>query len=274
MFACDFCSLNDRMKRKKSMKKAILLVSVGSTHLDVLERTTGALVEKIREAFPGQEVHQAFSSSRILKMMQEKKTGEFKNVREKLDELEKGGYSCVTMQPVYVISGQEQENVREIWREYQDRFEKITLGKPLFSAKEDYIKALEGILMEAALEEGEALMLVGHGTNHHTNTEYQNLEYTAYVQGHRNIFVAALEGHQKLAILMRKLQISGCKKICLMPLLYTAGKHAQKDIGGSENSWKIRLEEAGYEVRVNLKGLGEIEQIQKIYLEHLTQMEP
>lgn len=55
------------------MKKAILLVSVGSTHLDVLERTTGALVEKIREAFPGQEVHQAFSSSRILKMMQEKK---------------------------------------------------------------------------------------------------------------------------------------------------------------------------------------------------------
>lgn len=255
-------------------EKAIVLVSVGTTHLKVLDRTTNKLAEKIKERFPEYEVHQAFSSERILKMMQEKQPDTFDSVEEMLEKLLARGVGKVILQPTYIINGQEQERLRAIVKEYQEdyQFDCIRIGRPLFNAKEDYQKALEAILEIADLKEGEALLLVGHGTNHHANTEYQNLEYTAYVQGHRNVFVATLEGPQKLMILMRKLEITGCKKIKLMPLLFVAGKHAKNDIAGKENSWKTRLEDAGYEVEPLLIGLGEMDKIQDLFVEHLDKI--
>lgn len=252
-------------------EKAIVLVSVGTTHLKVLDRTTNKLAEKIKERFPEYEVHQAFSSERILKMMQEKQPDTFCSVDDMLEKLLAEGVREVIVQPTYIISGQEQERLCALVKDYKeaDQFDLIRMGHPLLVAKEDYQKVLEAILEIADLKEDEVLLLVGHGTNHHANTEYQNLEYTAYVQGHRNVFVATLEGPQKLNILMRKLEITGCKKIKLMPLLFAAGKHAKNDIAGKENSWKNRLEEAGYEVEPLLIGLGEMDKVHDLFLEHL-----
>lgn len=251
------------------MKKAILIVSVGSSHLDVLDKTTNKLEKKIADRFPEYRVCQAFSGEIILKKMKELAADTFYSVEEMLDRLAEEGIEEVIVQPTYIISGQENDKLRDMIKQYKNRFKTIRKGKPLLSVKEDYQKTLEAVLEEAALEEGEALLLVGHGTEHHANTEYQNLEYTAYVQGNRNVFVATLEGHQKTNILMRKLEITGCSKVRLMPLLFVAGKHAKKDISGKENSWKTKLEEAGHEVVTTLTGLGEIEKIQDIFMEHL-----
>ena len=42
-------------------------------------------------------------------------------------------------------------------------------------------------------------------------------------------------------------------------------------MAGEEESWKSELEEKGYEVRVILKGLGELEGIRKIFTEHIEE---
>ena len=42
-------------------------------------------------------------------------------------------------------------------------------------------------------------------------------------------------------------------------------------MAGEEDSWKTELEDAGYAVRVILKGLGEFEGIRKIFLEHIEE---
>ena len=251
------------------MKKAILIVSSGTSMVEALSDTTNKLESRLASQYKEYKVCQAFSVQPIVTKMQRMYPDTYFNVKEMLHKLVEEGVEELAILPFYMIKGTENERMREVIKEYEDKFKKIIVAKPLFHVKEDYIKTLDAVLEAADMQEGEALMLVGHGTKHHDNTEYQNLEYTAYTQGRRNVFVATLEGHQKTNLLMRKLQLTGCEKVRLMPLLLVAGKHAKVDIAGDGDSWKTKLTEAGYQVEVQMTGLGELDSIQDIFVEHL-----
>ena len=153
--------------------------------------------------------------------------------------------------------------------ENRKRFKRIQVGKPLLNTKEDYIRTLQAVLSEVEPAEEEAIVLIGHGTSHAAGNTYQNLEYTAYTAGYRNVFVGTMDGEKSRRMAIRKLSASGIKKVHLMPLLFVAGYHAKKDIAAESDSWKSVLEEAGYEVLPNLKGLGEVAGIRAIFIEHL-----
>ena len=79
-----------------------------------------------------------------------------------------------------------------------------------------------------------------------------------------------MEGFPNLQNVQTKLEITGCKKVVLMPFMLVAGDHAKNDMAGEEDSWKSELEENGYEVRVILRGLGEFRGIRKMFAEHIT----
>ena len=80
-----------------------------------------------------------------------------------------------------------------------------------------------------------------------------------------------MESFPELKNVMAKLEIAEKKKVALMPFMLVAGDHAKNDMAGEEDSWKTELEDAGYAVRVILKGLGEFEGIRKIFLEHIEE---
>ena len=51
--------------------------------------------------------------------------------------------------------------------------------------------------------------------------------------------------------------------------MVVAGDHANNDMAGDEeDSWKSVFEKEGYKVECVLRGLGENEEIQKLYVEH------
>ena len=51
--------------------------------------------------------------------------------------------------------------------------------------------------------------------------------------------------------------------------MVVAGDHANNDMAGDEEgSWKTEFETAGYEVECLVKGLGELESVQQIYVDH------
>ena len=51
--------------------------------------------------------------------------------------------------------------------------------------------------------------------------------------------------------------------------MVVSGDHANNDMAGDEeDSWKTILTEAGYEVECVLKGLGELPEIQQVYVNH------
>ena len=62
---------------------------------------------------------------------------------------------------------------------------------------------------------------------------------------------------------------SGTKKIRLLPFLLVAGGHAEKDIAGDDTaSWKSTLIREGFEVKTQLRGIGESREIVSIFMEH------
>jgi sirohydrochlorin cobaltochelatase len=56
------------------------------------------------------------------------------------------------------------------------------------------------------------------------------------------------------------------KKVTLVPLLFVAGDHANNDISVE---WKEALEKEGLMVDVRLEGLGEVPEIQDLYIEKI-----
>ncbi len=253
------------------MKKGILIVSVGTSQLEALENTTLRLQSEVTERFGDYQCYVAFSSQYILKKMNEKSEYPYLGIADAFEQMHAEGVEEVIVLPTTLLNGLESDSMLEQIEKNRERFAEVLVGRPLLSTKEDYIKTLQVILSAVDLEEEEALVLIGHGTNHLSNSTYQNLEYTAYTTGNRNVFVGTMEGEKSQRMTLRKLGVSGFKKVRLMPLLFVAGYHAKKDIAADSGSWKSVLEEAGYEVVPNLVGLGEIAGIREIFMEHLKQ---
>lgn len=124
------------------------------------------------------------------------------------------------------------------------------------------------------LEPQEALLLMGHGTEHHVNPVYAALDYMFKDMGYENVHVGTVEAYPSFASVLRLVKASDVKKVRLAPFMVVAGDHAMNDMaGGEEDSWKSLLEAEGYEVTCVLKGLGEYKGIQKLYAEHVRQAE-
>ncbi len=87
------------------------------------------------------------------------------------------------------------------------------------------------------------------------------------------MYIATVEGRVTLEDIIPKLKDKGIQKVVLKPLMLVAGDHAINDMASDEGiSWKIILEREGFNVKPILKGLGQLEKIQDIYLEHLEKI--
>ena len=255
------------------MKKGILAVSFGTSHLDTMEKTIQAMEEELSESFPDCRVYRAFTSGMILRRLRREEGIRIDTVEEALERMAADGIRRVTVQPTHIINGIENDRMLETVRTYQDRFEQLRVGNPLLSSADDYKKAVHAVMAEAGTEEDEMLVLMGHGTDHHANSAYAMLEYTFHALGYNRVLVGTVENFPDLNTVMDKLEISGRKKAALMPFMLVAGDHAKNDMAGDGDSWKSAMERAGYEVRTIMKGLGELPGIRRIFADHVREAE-
>ena len=253
------------------MEKGILVVSFGTSHMDTMEKTITVIEREIARRFPEWRVYRAFTSRMIVRKLKRTENMEIDTVEEALKRMAADGISEVIVQPTHIINGIENDRMMEALMEHMSLFNRIRVGKPLLSSVDDYKKAIHGVMSEVGLETGEMLVLMGHGTDHHANSAYPTLEYTFHALGYNQVLVGTVESFPELKNVMAKLEIAEKKKVALMPFMLVAGDHAKNDMAGEEDSWKSELEDAGYEVRVIMKGLGEFEGIRKIFLEHIEE---
>lgn len=253
-------------------KKAILIVSFGTSHLDTLEKTITAIEEQAAREFPEYQIYRAFTSQMILNKLKRESKLDFHNVSEAVEQMKADGIETVIAQPTHVINGIENDKMAKELLDRMDAFKRIRIGKPLLSGPEDYKKAIHVLMDEVELAEDEMLVLMGHGSDHHANSAYPTLEYTFHSLGYNQVLVGTVEGFPDLRNVMTKLEISECKKVILMPFMIVAGDHAKNDMAGEEDSWKAELEDAGYEVTAIVKGLGEMPGIRNIYMEHIKEV--
>lgn len=254
-------------------KKAILVVSFGTSHLDTLEKTIGAIERAIAARFPEYRIYRAFTSQMIIGKLKRVEGIEVDTVQGAMERMLADGVGTVLVQPSHIINGIENDSMLEDLMEYADQFQKVRVGKPLLSSPEDYKKAIHAVMADVELGADEALVLMGHGSDHHANAAYPMLEYTFHLLGYRQVLVGTVEGFPNLRDVMAKLRISDFRKIKLMPFMVVAGDHAKNDMAGEDDSWKCELEEEGYEVNAVLKGLGELDGIHRILIEHIEEIQ-
>ncbi len=145
--------------------------------------------------------------------------------------------------------------------------------------------------LEAAAAEGTAFVFLGHGTSHQAAVTYDQMQEQMKQLGYSNVFVGTVEGKPEdtaLPAVKKALEDAGYKKVILRPLMVVAGDHANNDMAGDEEgSWYYGFVNGGeFEVEgadeavdtgagfgadnvsCQIAGLGRIEGVQKLYVEH------
>lgn len=252
-------------------KKAVLVVSFGTSYNDSREKTIGAVEKKIAEAYPDYDQKRAFTSQIIIDKLAERDNEQIDNVPEAMQKLIDEGYGTVVIQPTHVMNGEEYDEMREETAPFEDKFVSVKYGKPVLTSTEDYEKVINSLVAETPQisEEGTAVVFMGHGTEHFANATYSALAYRFKAMGYNNVFVGTVEGYPDLDRVKEELAQFQPKKVVLLPLMIVAGDHANNDMAGDEeDSWKTQLKKEGYEVECVIKGLGEYAGIQDILVEH------
>ena len=249
--------------------------SFGTSVNETREKTIDAIERELAAACPDCQLYRAWTSRMIIRKLKQRDQVQIDTVKEAFARMLADGITEVIVQPTHVIKGIENEQMMEEIRSFSEHFEKISVGEPLLSSEEDFRKVIEAVMEEQEdLEEQEALVFMGHGTEHHVNPVYAALDYMFKDLGYENVHVGTVEAYPSFASVLRLVKASAVKKVRLAPFMVVAGDHAMNDMaGGEEDSWKSLLEAEGYEVTCVLKGLGEYKGIQKLYAEHARQAE-
>ncbi|KAB2953414.1 sirohydrochlorin cobaltochelatase [Heliorestis acidaminivorans] len=266
----------------KQEKKAILVVSFGTSYEETRKLTIEAIEDKVRSQYPDWEVRRAFTSGKIIKKLKERDNLHVDRVAEALQRLQDEGYTTVAVQSLHVIPGIEYEEVQAEVERFRDNnaFQKIELAYPLLYSmgqegmSDDFttlLKALQEQLPQS-IEDNEAVVLMGHGSPHPTHAFYLVLQYKAEQRGMKNLFFYTVEGAPAIEDVVEELREKDIQQVTLMPFMLVAGDHAHNDMAGSEeDSAKSQLEAVGIDVQVYMRGLGENEAVQKIYLQRLEE---
>lgn len=259
------------------MKKAILVVSFGTSYLEQLKNSIENVENKIRNQFKDYDVYRAFTSHMIIKKLEIVHGLIVEKPEELLEKLYIEGYEEVIIQPLHIIPGEEFSYIKNIEVYFKDKFKSIKVGRPIFyyqgieGLPEDYslfIKSIKGII-----EGEEAIVMMGHGTVHPSNAVYGALQSVLNDEGYKNVFVGTVKGYPNFISVLNKIKKRGIKKVLLMPLMLVAGNHAINDMTSEkENSWKSMLEAEGIEVKLWTKGLGEVDEFAQLYIERVDDL--
>lgn len=251
-------------------KKALLVVSFGTSFGRTREKTIDRIEKDLAEAFPDYRTYRAWTSKMIITKILRRDGIKIPTVKEAMEQILADGISEILVQPTHLVNGIENDQMKEDVRSLESAFTSISFGEPLLSGTEDQEKAIQAVMAEfTELTEKQALVFMGHGTTHYANSVYAALDYMMKDLGYSNAFLGTVEAYPSFDTLMKKVGELRPEKVLLAPFMVVAGDHAIHDMSGEdEDSWRSRFEAAGFNVECIMKGLGEYPGIRKLYIEH------
>ncbi len=251
-------------------KKALLVISFGTSYPETRKKTIEACEAKMREAVPDRDFFRAFTSNMIRAKLAKRDGLVIDHPKEALQKLVDLGYTDVAIQSLHVINGDEYEKITRELNEFKPKFERLTIGLPLLTHIEDYQKLIAALIKQSPkLSENERVVFMGHGATHYAFSAYAALDHMMTTQKLPYI-VGAVESYPEIEKILPRLQSEHVKKVHLFPLMIVAGDHAINDMASDEeDSWKTQIEALGIQTECYLQGLGENEAVQEIFAEHL-----
>lgn len=252
-------------------KKTLLVISFGTSYAETRQKTIQATENALAQAFPQYDLKRAFTSHKVINKLKKYDNLEIDTVPQAIERLAAEGYQEVLVQPLHIINGTEYHLVLAGLKPYTQKFAKLAIGRPLLTHYQDYVAVVDALRPELpAYAPGEAVVLMGHGSQHPANSAYSELDYVFKDEGLPQVHISTVEGFPSLDSVIKRLEADKIRKVTLMPFMLVAGDHILNDMAGDEeDSWKPILVRKGFEVATRLVGLGEIEKIRQIYVAHV-----
>ena len=245
------------------MEKAVLVTSFGTSHKDTRQKCLDSIENEVKAKYGSEKVERAYTSGVIRRIVERKEGIHIFDQNEGLEALKNKGYDEIVTMSLHILDGIE-------YAKLNDKYGKIS--KPLLVNDEDFEKVVNDEEFNST-EGNDAIVFMGHGSESAADSTYQRLQEEYLKAGKDNIFIATVEGQVTIEDVIQKLKGRGFSKILLKPFMIVAGDHAKNDMASDEeDSWKIILQNEGYEVTPLLKGMGEYEFIRKMFMDKLEEV--
>ena len=264
-------SLDNIRNQDEIVEKELLVLSFGTSYNDNRRLTIGAIENSLEKAFPEYSVRRGFTANIIIDHVNRRDGILIDDVDAALQRAIDNNVKTLVVQPTHLMNGLEYNDLIDQVGQQADAFDKVVFGEPLLTSDDDF-KRVETAIVDWTKEYDDgktAICFMGHGTEAESNAVYQKMQDLLTADGYTNYFVGTVEATPSLDDVLAKVQAGSYERVILEPLMVVAGDHANNDMAGDdEDSWKTAFESAGYEVKCLIRGLGENEEIRKLYVEH------
>ncbi len=250
-------------------KKALIVVSFGTSYKDTLKKTIEVCETELSRAFPDYELRRVFTSNIIIKKLKREKGIYIDTPVLAIEKLILDNFTEVLIQPLLIIPGSEYNSkILDKLLPFKSSFKSFNIGEPLLYDQTDYDKVIDGLDFQFhEIKKDEAVVLMGHGSDHPANSIYSCLQ-TIINDRKLPWHIACVEAYPKINLILARLKDKNIRKIHIFPLMLVAGEHARKDMASDEeDSWKSILQRAGYKVECYMKGLGENSAIRTLFIQ-------
>ena len=271
----------------------LLVVSFGTSFNDSRAADIKGIEDALQAAYPDWSVRRAFTAQIIINHVQARDGEKIDNMQQAMDRAVANGVKNLVVQPTHLMHGAEYDEMMEMIDSYRDKFESVAVAEPLLgevgadatvinSDKEAVAKAITTAAvkdagfdsLDAAAAEKTAFVFMGHGTSHTAKISYSQMQTTMQTLGYDNVFIGTVEGEPEETAcenVIEAVKAAGYTKVVLRPLMVVAGDHANNDMAGADDdSWLSQFKASGAfeEVDTQISGLGEISDIQQLYIAH------
>lgn len=248
------------------MSVPIVLTAFGTT---TKARDTYALMAaRIQSQFPGQSICWSMTSRMVKDRLHQTAATRVSSPVEVLMGLHQAGHAWAVVQSLHVMCGHEFYRLRDDLRDLPIR---TSLGLPLLHCPEDYRRLALEMGRSLRRRNDEAVVLVGHGTDHPGWTVYPALEAVFREMHGPGYYVGAIDGYPSREQVLSRLQQAGYRQIRLVPLLLVAGVHVLKDLDRDEDSWRNFFVAAGYSVTIEPQGIGANPIVMDMFIQHIQE---
>ena len=284
-------SLDDARNQDEIGENELLVVSFGTSYNDSRVADIKGIEDALQEANPDWSVRRAFTAQIIINHVQARDGEKIDNMTQALDRAVANGVKNLVVQPTHLMHGAEYDEMCEAIEAYRDKFESVAIAEPMLGEvgsdatvintdKEAVAKAITAAAvadagfesLDAAKDAGTAFVFMGHGTAHVAKVTYSQMNTQMQQLGYENVFIGTVEGEPEetaCEAVIEAVKAAGYTNVVLRPLMVVAGDHANNDMAGSEDdSWKTMFEAAGFTVDCQIAGLGEIADVQALYVAH------
>ena len=284
-------SLDDARNQDEIGENELLVVSFGTSFNDSRVADIKGIEDALQAAYPDWSVRRAFTAQIIINHIQARDGEKIDNMTQALDRAVANGVKNLVVQPTHLMHGAEYDEMCEAIEAYKDQFESVSIAEPMLGEvgsdatainadKEAVAKAVTAAAvseagfesLEAAKDAGTAFVFMGHGTAHVAKVTYSQMQTQMQNLGYENVFIGTVEGEPEetsAEAVIEAVKAAGYTNVVLRPLMVVAGDHANNDMAGSDDdSWKTVFEAAGFTVDCQIHGLGEIADVQALYVAH------